>query len=242
MRRTSRRLAIALVAVSACAVVGLRPSGVVTASNEAVDAGTLGVADPADRNAPRQVYGADDVFAIILPDDAACPGDSYHDNWRVQSFVVPAADRVADLLFSGVGPEGVEGDARWPLRQVNSFTYVDELTLANEAPGQPGVIDQLPPFATLSFLPDELPPGDYRLGVACTLERSVGRYWDIALTTTLDETGSGLTWEFESTGPDTSTSSGPSMAPFAIGGVVIAAVVLLRRRTTTRTTSGKGAP
>src|SRR5262249_3680255 len=69
-------------------------AAVLTAANDPTD-----VLDQIDSDTP---------FTIYLPHGAACPGDSFHDNWRVQSYILPIEDDLAAIRFSGVGPEGVD--------------------------------------------------------------------------------------------------------------------------------------
>ena len=50
----------------------------------------------------------------------------------------------------------------------------------------PGLISDLPNFSWGVLLPDEMKPGDYRIGIACSLFNETTRYWDTSYTIVAD--------------------------------------------------------
>ncbi len=120
-------------------------------------------------------------FSLRLPQGAACPGDSANDQWRFQSFMVPASDTPDTLHYNVAGPDG---SGQYALFQVSTSPLVDVLTNQNAGPGEPGVIPALPPLSFAAFPPGVLPAGTYRIGVACTLSRQTADYWDTEIVTT----------------------------------------------------------
>lgn len=184
---------------------------------------------------PLQHGGSDTSFTFGLPPDAACPGDSADDGYRIQSFIVPDGVDPAGLTYESTKPAG---DGNWALYAVTSDPYVQGLTSVAEQRGDPGLIDGLPAFDFAVFPPGTLAEGSNRLGIACTLYNETVRYWDaeIVLTDTPEDTPAQLTWVIPGA-PSGSAASFPT-ARFVVGGVVVVllviggAIVLARRRRT----------
>jgi hypothetical protein len=141
----------------------------------AVDRGEVAVVEPDDHSHPVTEGGSATSFTLVLPDGAACPGDTFNDQWRVQGFLVPREDDPANLKFAGNKPEG---DGRWGLYQTDGQTYVQVPTAQNDAAGQPGRVLGIPSLSFEWFDLDYLPAGKYRMGLACSLFQDPGPYWD----------------------------------------------------------------
>jgi hypothetical protein len=141
--------------------------------------------------------GSATKFSLRLPPGAACPGDSANDQWRVQSFVVPATDDPSTFKYTSVAPAG---DGRYALYDVQTHPLINSLTQENLAPGQPGVIPAIPPLSFAVFPPGTLPSGTYRVGIACTLFRATAKYWDtqLVLTATPSDKPGQLEWRLAS--------------------------------------------
>jgi hypothetical protein len=172
---------VALVVV-ALVVVGVPASSVLATSAPTVDApvdgGDVSVVDyyaPEDELAGGV---SSTVFTLTVPDGAVCPGDSANDQWRLQSFIVPATVDPAELTFGGNDPVG---DGNWSLYRASTSPFVDELTEPNTAAGQPGRISSTPALSFAVFPPTTLPDGEYRIGLACTLLRQPAIFWDTRL-------------------------------------------------------------
>ncbi|MDO8362476.1 MAG: hypothetical protein Q7V88_06230 [Actinomycetota bacterium] len=178
-------------------------------------------------------------FSLALPADAACPGDSLHDQWRVQSFIIPAADDPGTIKYGANGPEGLH---QYALYELNTSPFTDMLTRANDQAGEPGVISDIPALSFAVFPPGTLPDGDYRIGIACTYFRETATYWDtvIVLTANPDDAPAQLTWRLADApaiAPASDDSSG-WIAPAVITAVLVVLGGLVwkvraRRRTTT---------
>jgi hypothetical protein len=142
-------------------------------AEDAVDLGDLVVLDV--DGAPLRNGGSATEFSLQMPPDATCPGDSMSDQWRVQSFVAPAADDIGSLHYGVIGPDG---PAQYALFAVDTKPFAHQLTLANAAAGQPGRIGGVPLMSFAVMTPGLLPAGRYRIGIACTLFGATAHYWD----------------------------------------------------------------
>jgi hypothetical protein len=174
-------------------------------------------------------------FSLRLPSGAACPGDSANDQWRVQSFMIPAADNPANLGYNVAGPDG---KGQFALYAVNTSPLVDSLTNQNTSPGEPGVIPAIPPLSFAAFPPGVLPAGTYRIGIACTLSRKTANYWDteIVITSSPSDKPSQFVWRLPNE-PDSvnhPAKGSTRLLPVGIGGlagVAVAAWFFLPRKT-----------
>jgi hypothetical protein len=184
----------AMFAVSAWAASGLGVPQVLAAEF----AGTLGMATAGTGSAqqPLSSGGSATPFALVLPSGAACPGDSATDDYRVQTYMVPSTVSPGTLTFdpNGPSPQGVGADFRQPLFDTSGNPVVNRLTdIAT------GTISGLPTFDFAVYGPDGpdlVPAGTYNVGVACTLNLVLERYWNVQLVFTADpaDEPSGITW------------------------------------------------
>lgn len=192
-----------------------------------VDAGDVVVVDASNPLKELDHGGSATKFTLRLPADASCPGDSENDQWRVQSFLVPATDDPGALHYGEIAPEG---DGLWALYSLDTHAFVHILTLANSQPGLPGRIETLPAFSFVLFPPGTLPDGHYRLGIACTLFRATAKYWDteLILTTSPDDQPGQLVWRVAGANADAPRSSaGSSDGRWAVVGVGVLGVAAL---------------
>lgn len=148
-----------------------------TTASEVGDAINLGEVDIVDPFNPDEVLERGTKateFTVRPPAGATCPGDSAHDQWQVQSFIVTADVDPASLRFGIIGPEGPE---QYALYKVDEDPYTHALTLQNEVPGEPALVAAVPPLSFAVFPDDVLPSGTYRIGLACDYFRVPGQYW-----------------------------------------------------------------
>lgn len=158
-------------------------------------------------------------IAVGLPDGAACTGDSAGGGYRVQTFMVPATVDLAALKFDSNGPVKPAGaDGIWyPLFSTASDPLVNLLTDIATTPNGPGLISGIPLVDFLVYSPGDLPPGDYLVGVACTLgnqtsANQLDRYWSVPMTfTDAAADPAGVTWNV--TGSPVSTTTTTTTAP-----------------------------
>lgn len=129
--------------------------------------------------------GSADEFALRLPDDASCPGDSANDGYRIQTFIIPADEDPGTLTYESIKPAG---EGRWGLYQPDSRPFVQGLTEMNQGPGEPGRIGGLPVFTFAIYPPRLFEDGAYRIGVACTLYNETERFWHTTIALTNDRT------------------------------------------------------
>lgn len=192
--RTSQPVQRALTAVAAATVgLALGIPTVWAVSADPVRSGDAVIVDGNDGSHELSHGQSATQFSLRLPPTATCPGDSANDQWRFQTFMVPAADDPGTLHY-GVG--GPDGPGQFPLFQVNTAQLVDNLINQNTRPGQPGVIPAIPPLSLAAFPPDVLPSGTYRIGIACTLSRKTANYWDteIVITASPNDKPSQFVW------------------------------------------------
>ena len=187
----TRRAHAAATAVLAAAIVLVHP---VAPARAAATAGPAQIVTAGNGTAASRhvlTTGSDDTaFSLALPEGAACTGDSAHDEYRVQSFMVRDGVDPATLTFGELGPEPTAlGSAfRQALYLQNTDAYVNAPTNVAAKPGGPGVVINIPVFTLRGFSAAELPPAKYVVGVACTKggpsDEQLDRYW----ATTLDLT------------------------------------------------------
>ncbi|HEX7276501.1 MAG TPA: hypothetical protein VF244_03940, partial [Acidimicrobiales bacterium] len=122
---------------------------------------------------------------------------------------------------------------RQPLYEPSTRPYSSAMTAEAAGPGQPGAIVNVPELTFGLYAPGELPPGRYRIGVACTLYNEVVRYWDaeLVVTQSAGDEPAGVTWAVADPAAGDRSSGLPVGAGAA--GLVTAAVltgIYARRR------------
>ena len=134
-------------------------------------------------------------FLVRMPDGAVCPGDSFNDQWRIQSFMVSSETDVGTLSYGVIGPEGPQQLALFGADPAAS-SFANILTPANAVAGQPGSINTPPPFSLAVAAGELIPSGGYRIGIACTYFGATALYWDTEIEVTRAATGepSDLSW------------------------------------------------
>lgn len=185
--------------------------------------------------------GSATAFSVQLPAGASCPGDSAHDGYRVNSYMVPASLDPTEVTYDGAGPTPYAYDSyadfRQPLYETNSNSFVAIQTADATTPGQPGAIINLPEFDFAVYPPGRPPAGHYHLGIACTLLKQIVTVWDteIVISAAADDAAQ-IRWT--AVGPAGDTTSADSNLPaatvVAAGAFAIAAIagstLLIRRR------------
>lgn len=234
--------ALAAAAAFVAATLAPAPSAAAgVAPGPAERAGDVTVVEHSGSSRTRRRGGSDTEFSLRLPAGASCPGDSANDDYRVQSFLIPAADDPAALQWQSVRPVG---DHRWELFELNTRSFSDAFTAERERPGAPGVIVNIPSLSLAVFPPGELDRGRYRMGIACTLAGAVARYWDteVRVVADRDDRPGRFRWELANSsiapaGDD--VSSAVMVIGLTAGAAVTgtAALLLYRRRRATATTS-----
>jgi len=198
-----------------------------------VRSGEVTVVDADSRQRALERGGSATEFSVEAPSGAMCPGDSMHDNWRVQTFIVPAA----------VDPGMIPYGADWPRLDEHMYSLydtitqpvIDVLTVPNETAGSPGLIDALAPMSFAVFPVGELVPGNYRIGIACTLLYETANYWDTEIVISADASDSPgeMTWRLAGapvTTPD--PEDGRSIVPWLVlaGAAIAVGSFWLNRR------------
>lgn len=217
--------------------------GVAIASPVPTDAGAVLVYEPDRPSEPLLRGDSSTPFGLRLPEDAACPGDSRNDGWRVQAFIVPTSVPMEDVEWTVIGATGPNHSL---LFTVNQDLFVDELTVANSTVGQPGRIADPPVFSFAAMRPGTLSSGSYRIGIACTKQRQLDRYWSTELIVELDDQDE-LTWRLDDV-PAADPEGGIEISSvwvlrgLAVAGLVGALVYLLRQRRRTDEPSTPPAP
>ena len=193
--RTRYRFKRALMATTIVAFTwSLTEPAAGAAVGKPVDSGEVVVVDVQGRSLTHGRSATE--FTLHLPQDAACPGDSAIDQWRVQSFIVPATEDPGTLKYGVIGPEG---NAQFALYELNTRPFVNILTRPNVGPGEPGMISLIPTLGFAVFPPGTLPDGRYRIGIACTYFRETAKFWDteIVITASPNDNPGHLLWRLE---------------------------------------------
>lgn len=229
--RTAARLAVwaacaALAATVAAPVAVAVGPPVPSLPDVATDAGDLLVVTGANSRTPLLEGDSNTVFSVALPVGATCPGDSANDDWRVQTFIVPAATDVPALEYGATRPVG---ETMYALYTTEGRPYAQVLLGQNAEPGQPGLILDFPPMSFAPFTPDLLPVGRYTIGVACTYYQIGERFWSAQIDVTEDrdvEPGERRWRVVDAANPDAG-SSGGAVASRGASGLPTAAIVLV---------------
>ncbi len=193
-----------------------------TTDGEAVDGGDVVMVDASGR--ALSSGNSEAKFTFRLPVGAECPGDSANDQWRWQTFVIPAETEIDDIVWGVLGPEG---DGQAALYDTFSRYLSHQNLLPNQVAGEPGKLPTLP-FMTFSNFPQGyLADGTYRIGVACTLQRAPSIFWDAEFVVESSNEGgsAGFVWA-SPTAPSGAASADPPEPPFnwqPIGASVVAA-------------------
>jgi hypothetical protein len=213
---------------------------------DAARAGDAIIVEGADQTRPLEHGASASVFALRLPDGAGCPGDSVHDGWRVQSFMVPDAVDPGTLEYLLRQPKG---DGLYPLFSVNGAAYVQQGTAVNDQPGAPAKITALPTFNFAKFTPGLLTTGTYRIGIACTRDRVTARYWDtqVVITQSSSDKPAGIVWRIPSAPAtinrlDEPSSTGTYVAIGAIVVLALGAAAMVRRSRRSRVVATPSSP
>lgn len=232
---SNRRLAV-LAAVVIMTTVGstARPA-VAGTVDDPIDAGDLTIVDASDPGTQLNHGNAKTEFTVRLPAGTVCPGDSANDQWRTQSFVIPAADDPTTIHYGAIGPEPV-GEAGYALFRVDTVPYVHELLQRNPSAGQPGQIPAFPIFSFEVVAGESLPNGTYRVGIACSYFGATAMYWDTEILVS-DSSNGQFNWRLPTAPADVGGSDGGSRPWLAVAlggaaGLGVAALgwLLWRRR------------
>lgn len=219
------------------------------ASAQEIVGGDLGIVSP-DGDAI-DGGGSAVEFDVRLSGAAECPGDSANDDFRVYSYMVPAAVASEDIVWDGLGASPRTSESydvfRMPLFDTFTNEYAPGPTSDREAPGEPGVITSIPTFSFGVYRQSEMPLGDYRIGIACTRLNELYRYWDTEISiTAAEDDPNGFEWQVVGANAAAEEDGGGApLVPIVVALVVVGLVVVLvalRRRSPGAPTSEPPAP
>lgn len=223
----------ALAAIGCLAAVLSAVSHVVAAEVEPTDAGRVLIVDGRDPDRALERGTSTSEFRVLLPSGATCPGDSMHDQWRLQSFMVPAGVDLGTLRYGGIGPEGVDHYALFTA-DAAQHSYNNELLPPSPSGGVEVNLPALPVFSFEAVSGVPLSEGDYVIGVACTYFGATARYWDTPIVVTGSSAGRSTDFRWRLASAPVS-STGADSSPLWVGMaatllVVLAVAVALQRR------------
>jgi len=185
--------------------------------------------------------GSATPFTFQLPSGAACTGDSASANYRVQSYMVPAAVDPQTLTFNFLGPVPLGSGANYRqllYRSENGLNFLNVTTGIASTAGGPGLVPTLPGFSFASprFLPAGfILPGTYNVGIMCTSATGtvVDKFWNTQFTfaTSANDLPNGLTWQV--TGGTTTTTTTTTVAAATTTTVAAATTTTVAGATTT---------
>jgi hypothetical protein len=219
-RRAGRVMAV--LALACFAVLGLA----VGPAAASVKAGSAQVVQP-DGRTPLSAGASGTPFTLKLPPGAACPGDTAHKFYLIDSYVEPLGTNLATIRYAGGFPitgnplVDVTGEA---LITVNSVAYT-------------GQIPNLPPLNWQAFADHGgWPPGTYNVGVSCADRHGLtAQYWNTRVRFLSDPAlPGGFTWvaldppRRENKAPVGRTIAGVVIVVAIVG--VLAALLIGRRR------------
>lgn len=122
-------------------------------------------------------------FFVRLPKDSTCPGDSANDQWRVDSFLLPANEDPMDMVYTATGPEPPWTAGRYPLFATSDGLPISAQFLQrNSVVGKPGQILSIPVSSFAMVAENQFPGGEYTLGLICTYFNQPALYWDAGIT------------------------------------------------------------
>ena len=200
-----------------------------------VDGGSVTIIEPESTSNPMVSGDSNSAFQLVLPEGASCPGDSFHENWRVNSFIIPATDDPGSLRYGIISPDG---EGRRSLYTVTTRPFIHMVLGKSDGAGEPGPIVQPEPMTFAVYPAGQFPPGNYRIGLACTEFRETAVFWDaeITLTEASNVQPGGFVWslvEDSLSGAPGQSNSGGSASWFPLVAgllVVVGGVAMLRRR------------
>lgn len=123
---------------------------------------------------------------------ATCPGDTATDGYLWQTFITPATTDPLSLTYSNAGPVGPAFTS--PLFTAGGTPVSNQ----NTAP-QTGERVDIPTFDFAAFGPGAVPVGDYRVGLACTLNGHTESTWSARITITSNPAGGPSEFDYEPT-------------------------------------------
>lgn len=218
--------ALAPVAIVACLVLTPTMAGAATAA-------AAQITQPG-RTAQLKSGGSATPFAVTLPAGASCPGDTAHDGYHVDSYLVP----------KGVSPTSVDFKTGYPSKWYGYIDYGDFYAANNTDEGT-GQLMALPyefSFSRYSSYMDDLFPDGVKSatwegGIVCAnTHGEVTNYWnsEFVFTKSASDPG-GFVWKVVDAPPPVSSSShtalwvGVTLLGLAVI-FAITAIVLNRRR------------
>lgn len=153
---------------------------VASTASAALPAGAPPIAAATMTPVPADAPSSTTVFRISLPAGAACPGDSATDGYRWQTFIASTSVDITQAVFVGNVITGASGP-------VDNLYSLDNPVFDQNTAVTTGAIVGLPTtFDLASYPAGTLTDAHYRLGVVCTLNGAVERYWSTAITLLLD--------------------------------------------------------
>ncbi len=161
------------------------------ASASAATAGTATIIQP-DSLTPLDSGGSATPYGVALPPGASCPGDTAHQGYRVDSYLVPKGQTPTEVNFK----KGVP--SRW-FGYIAEGSYYGAVNTAENT----GQVMALPEFTWTrlsSYLGDLFPRGATRAtwegGIVCvTTNGAVTNYWNSQIVFTRSATDpGGFTW------------------------------------------------
>jgi hypothetical protein len=217
---------LAVLAFGLLGLVAAAPAG-------AAAGGTAGIVQT-DASGPLRSGGSATQFLIQLPSNAHCPGDSAHDQYLINTYVVPSTVNPESVSF--VGGQPATGDS---IIAVGDTPYEAIATIENSG--------AMPGFPAFSWIPyahhtTDLPMGTYNVGVMCADRHGrATTYWNAVVTFTASATDpGGFTWRVDSRPLPAHSSTRGLIIGLVIAVVVIGIAVALlvgRRRPTARSGS-----
>lgn len=157
-------------------------------------------------------------FSLLLPDGAACTGDSAAQDYRIYSYFVGGEIDPTSLEFLGsAGPQPEAFGAplaefRQPLYDVFGSPFNAAQTANAEDDDGPGLIVNIPAFSLAVFEEaTNLPLGEYNAGIACWgpgADPGLDKFWNVRFTVEANANDAGpvgISWTAEQSAASSTT-------------------------------------
>jgi hypothetical protein len=191
----------------------------------AATGGYLGSLTVTAENSRNQISSGDEntQFLLLPPAGAMCPGDSAHDAWRINGYIIPANESIETTPLDGDGPSPIL-DANGIGHRMALYTrrrpYHWKFLPANDRAGLPAIVPAIPPFAMWDAARLRLAAGSYVMGVGCDFDGVVKQYWQVPVEIVRPDGPKGTTLKW-SVPLDKQSSVLPNQSSSTLGWVLV---------------------
>ena len=172
---------------------------------------------------------------IMTPSPSFCQGDSASGGYRINTFLVSDSIDPATLSYTGDGPVLPAGAPAGAIAY-SLYGFVGQTTLQDiNTAINTGQVSNVPDigFDVYTDADAPLPPGNYKIGIACTLAADTTRFWSTPITIAADTVNGGpLNFTYAPVTPPGDVPEAPLaiLLPASALGLMGGAALMMRRR------------